>query len=193
MRMMDKYATDSLFRETYRKVRAYSRSLCRNASDAEDITQETLVRAYVFLDSFDTRASFDTWVMKIAKNQYIDSLRRANRRVQMVSPETLGVSDFLEQCPDCSPNPEEEFVLGNMDPALYDAILQLSSTERNLLHMIAVENISIAEVARRLDSTPRRIKTRYRDIVNTVRLNLKLKKHREQSESLVYANTAATA
>ncbi len=193
MRMMDQYATDSLFRDTYRKVRAYTRSLCRNVSDAEDITQETLVRAFVFIDSFDTRASFDTWVMKIAKNQYIDSLRRANRRVQMVSPETLGVSDFLEQCPDSSPNPEEAFVMGNMDPALYEAILQLSTTERNLLHMIAVDNISIAEVARRLDSTPRRIKTRYRDIVNTVRLNLKLKKHREQAESLVFANSAATA
>lgn len=191
MRPKDKFATDTLFKETYRKVRAYAKSLCRNASMADDITQETLLRAYMSLDTFDTRASFDTWVLTIARNQYIDSLRKANRRVQMVSPDTLGVSSFMESFADEKDNPEQALLQSNIDPLLAEAINQLSLADQKLLHWVAVEDVSIAEAARRLETTPRRIRTRYRDLLNRVRLYVKLSQKNEPDMALVYTPALA--
>ena len=60
-----------LFRLAYR--------LTRNESDADDIVQETFMRAYRSLDSFDARASFGTWLYRIATNAALDMMRRRKR------------------------------------------------------------------------------------------------------------------
>lgn len=182
-------ATESLFREMYNKVLRYAKSVCRNINDAEDMTQETLMRAYKYLDTFNTRASFETWVMAIARNQHIDSIRRANRRVQMVSPEDIGYPEFLSQCPDHSPNPEQEFDMNTLDPVLADSILELPTQEKRLLEMIAVDGMSFAEVARELKTTAPRIRTKYRDTLNTVRASVRMKRHHARAEALVHLKT----
>ena len=51
-----------------------------NESDAEDVVQETFLRAYRNLDRYDSRASFATWIFRIAANCSIDVLRARKRR-----------------------------------------------------------------------------------------------------------------
>ena len=56
-----------------------------NATDAEDLVQETFLRAYQGLPTFDGRASLGTWLYRIATNLCIDHQRRRARRVPTVS------------------------------------------------------------------------------------------------------------
>lgn len=60
-----------LFRLAYR--------LTRNENDADDVVQETFMRAYRNLDSFDARASFGTWIYRIATNAALDLIRKRKR------------------------------------------------------------------------------------------------------------------
>src|ERR1700684_3499937 len=68
-------------------VEGHSRSVFRlayrmtgNEQDAEDVLQKTCLRAYRQLDKFDNRASFGTWLYRIAANCSLDLIRSRKRR-----------------------------------------------------------------------------------------------------------------
>ncbi len=63
---------DLYFRDVYR----YALSLCRNASIAEEITQETFYKALSSLDKFDGKCKVSVWLCQIAKNTYISMCRK---------------------------------------------------------------------------------------------------------------------
>src|SRR5689334_7620664 len=60
----------------------------RNIEDAEDVTQETLARAWRHSDRFDATRSLDAWLLRIAHNLCIDTVRRRQRR-RTLSLDTL--------------------------------------------------------------------------------------------------------
>ena len=68
------------FKEVYklyfRDVYHYAYSLCRNASMAEEITQETFFKALNGLDSFDGKCKVSVWLCQIAKNTYLSICRK---------------------------------------------------------------------------------------------------------------------
>jgi RNA polymerase sigma-70 factor (ECF subfamily) len=57
-----------------------ARRICRNAVDAEDLVQETMLRAYAGFDSFSEGTNLRAWLFRIMTNTYINGLRRAQRR-----------------------------------------------------------------------------------------------------------------
>src|SRR5580658_944343 len=70
-------------------VERHSRSVFRlafrmtgNEQDAEDVVQESMLRAYKQLSKFDERASFGTWLYRIAANCSLDLVRSRKRRTQ---------------------------------------------------------------------------------------------------------------
>lgn len=73
-----------------------------NASDAEDAAQETFLRAYAHLDSYDPKRKFSSWLFAIASNYCIDQLRR--RRINWVSVDDLPPWEPLRAR---TPDPEE--------------------------------------------------------------------------------------
>jgi RNA polymerase sigma-70 factor (ECF subfamily) len=80
----DDTAFDQIVRLYADRIYNYVRRMVGNPQDAEDITQEVFLRAYQGLSQFDGRASFSTWLFRIATNLCIDHKRRQNRRVQTV-------------------------------------------------------------------------------------------------------------
>src|SRR5579859_1894499 len=67
--------------EPYRReLRAYCYRLLGSLQDAEDVVQETMLRAWRRLNTFEGRASFRAWLYKIATNAALDVLQRAARR-----------------------------------------------------------------------------------------------------------------
>jgi len=98
--------------EPYRReLRAYCYRLLGSLQDAEDVVQETMLRAWRRLDTFEGRASFRTWLYKIATNASLDALTRAARRslpatlYPPADPNTFSVTTlsdpvWLDPCPD---------------------------------------------------------------------------------------------
>lgn len=57
-------------------LRLYIQSICTNATDAEDICQESLRKAYLNIGSYNPEYQFKTWIFSIARNTAIDHIRR---------------------------------------------------------------------------------------------------------------------
>src|SRR5436190_22699029 len=96
-------------------VERHSRALFRlafrmtgNEQDAEDLVQETFLRAYKQLANFDSRSAFGTWLYRIATNCSLDLLRRRKIRGEVAQPAASADEGFhwLEQVAAPEPSPE---------------------------------------------------------------------------------------
>src|SRR5689334_24371808 len=94
-------------------VERHSRSLFRlayrmtgNQSDAEDVVQESFLRAYRQLGKFDDRASFGTWLYRIATNCSLDLVRGRKRRSEKIAPTDPELDDPMLNVPAPGPTPE---------------------------------------------------------------------------------------
>jgi RNA polymerase sigma-70 factor (ECF subfamily) len=87
--MTAKTSFNQLYTEHYARVFGLCRRLLNSATSAEDATQESFMRAYKKLSSYDPQKSFWPWIATIANNHCIDLLRKQNRLSTWLSHEAL--------------------------------------------------------------------------------------------------------
>jgi RNA polymerase sigma-70 factor, ECF subfamily len=119
--------------------------------DAEDLTQETLLRAWRALDRFEPRVQFQTWLYRIATNACLDEVERRPRRPQPVDPIPDRPSDAA-----ASPtyDPAARYAIREgMELALLRAIQDLPGRQRAMLIFRDVLGWTAPEVAELLEST----------------------------------------
>ena len=80
-------AFEEIYREHFGGVYRYVYSLCRDASAAEEITQETFFKALRSIDRFDGKCSVFVWLCQIAKNTYFTHYRKEKRFEAENAPE----------------------------------------------------------------------------------------------------------
>lgn len=86
-----------VYRENAGLVYRYLLSLGCTGADAEDITQETFVRALLSIDSFRGEARLSVWLCGIARNLWYTALKKRRREVPLAaSPEAPGETEFFE-------------------------------------------------------------------------------------------------
>ena len=129
-------------------VERYSHSLFRlafrmtgNESDAEDVVQESFLRAWRHLPNYDGRASFSTWVFRIATNCALDTLRARRRKGQ---GEDLELFPHLESD---MPGPDREAQGSEVQRRLASALAALSAQERTAFVLRHHEEQSIDEIS----------------------------------------------
>lgn len=119
-------------------VERHSRKLFRlairltgNKDDAEDIVQETFLRAYRSLNQFDERAVFTSWLYRIATNYALDLLRAKKSKpsvsLSASASEEPGVGDWLASE---TPGPERVAFSGQLQERIAAALGQLTPHER---------------------------------------------------------------
>ena len=148
----DEAAFEQIMRLYADRLYNYILRMVGNATDAEDLVQETFLRAYQGLPQFDGRASLGTWLYRIATNLCIDHQRRRARRVQTVSY-SEGEDEEGEPCawdfPDQqTPNPLEAALNRELEAVVEDAIGKLSPKLKTVLLLYDVEELSYEEIAR---------------------------------------------
>jgi RNA polymerase sigma-70 factor, ECF subfamily len=135
-------------------VERHSRSVYRlafritgNAQDAEDVVQETFVRAFRQLGRFESRSNFATWLYRIGFNCAIDLTRVRRHRESGEAPEVLD----QHAGPEVAPSGETRVFAGQVGTRVRQALAELSAQERTAFVMRHYHECSIDEIGRALD------------------------------------------
>lgn len=138
IRAGDKDAFRILVDRHSRSVFRYAYRMTGNEFDAEDVVQETFLRAYRQLDHYESRSSFSTWIYRIATNYALDLLRSRKRRD--------GNSQVTESMAASDPGPDRACYNGQIRVRLTAALSMLSEQERTAFLLRHFEGQSIEEI-----------------------------------------------
>lgn len=114
-----------------------------NAEDAEDITQDVFLKAYRNLEKFEGRASFKTWIYRIAINSCQNELRRRARRPQVSTTPLDVAAEFLPSAEDVELQNEQQ----NRLETLRHALDALREEDRDILLLKDFHNLQYNEIA----------------------------------------------
>jgi len=131
----------------------FARMRLRSASEAEDVVQQSVLRALRHLPDFRREASFKTWLSAIAINEVIQLRRR--QAVAPVHP--------LQETPatDIASSPHLEFERRQKAERLHQALLRLPEIYRVTIHLRDLRELSVAETARSLCLSAAAVRTRH--------------------------------
>jgi len=126
-----------------------------NVTEAEDVTQETFVRAYTQLATYKPAHKFSTWLLSIASHLAIDQLRR--RRFLALPLEDV---PFLEWIVDRGTGPEQSALVGEQQDEIQVYLQKLPAKYRAVIVLRYWYDFSYEEIARTLNLTPALVKAR---------------------------------
>jgi RNA polymerase sigma-70 factor (ECF subfamily) len=157
-------------REFARLVDTYSGPLQRlamkmlgNEPDAEDVLQNTFLKAFQHIGEFEGRSSISTWLYRIASNEALMMLRKRRPEITFTDTESeeedkriVDPVQFTDWC--CLP--EDEFLTTETRTALDQAVQHLPATLRIVFLLRDIEKLSILETSQALGLSETAVKTR---------------------------------
>ena len=135
-----------------------ARSILHNDAEAEDVMQDTYVRAYTHLGQFAARAPFSAWLTRIAVHEAYARLRRSTLNQSIDAPEYDG--DLRMEMTSKAPDPEQSASGAQLRELLEEAVLGLPDNYRTVIMLRDIEELSTAETADVLDLTEDNVKVR---------------------------------
>jgi RNA polymerase sigma-70 factor (ECF subfamily) len=135
------------------------RSVITNDLEAEDVLQESWVRAYEHLDQFGGRAQFATWVTRIAFYEAL-ARRRKGTRWAPLEGQAGEMMPEVNRRLTAAATPEEQAIQAQVGQMLHDAIDALPDTYRTVFMLREVELLSTTETAECLGLSEEAVKTR---------------------------------
>jgi len=121
--------------------------ITKNRADTEDVMQDTWIKAFIHLNTFDGRAKFSTWLTRIAINSALMALRKRRSRpeasLESTDGETWQIRDIADQAKDV----EEQYVTSESVKRLKRAICRLSPQLRAVVEIQQSKDVQVKEVA----------------------------------------------
>lgn len=130
----------------------FARRMTNNASDADDLVQETYLKAFRFWDKYEKGTNIRAWLFRILKNSYINRYRKETKE-----PETLDydyVKNFYNTVrhEGTDPNDLQESVFGNLlDDDVAEAVASLPEDFRTVVILCDIEGLTYEEIAEFVD------------------------------------------
>ncbi len=118
-----------------------------NAHDAEDIVQESLMKAYRQLDRFEDRAEFGTWVHRIGVNCALDHLRSHKTRDAVLTSEPERQEALYETAVSNDPLPDQQLANRQIREHVQCALGTLSESERTAFVLRHFDEVPLSEIA----------------------------------------------
>jgi RNA polymerase sigma-70 factor (ECF subfamily) len=155
-------AIRALMQANNRRLFRLARGILRNDAEAEDVVQETWVRAFTHLDGFRGESSFATWLSRIAINEALGRLRRARPNVEWTTlpPGTLEAQVIQFPNSAASEDPEKTMAQREIRNVVEHAIDELPEAFRIVFITRVIEGMNVEETAELLDLKPETVKTR---------------------------------
>ncbi|XAL99683.1 RNA polymerase sigma factor [Phycisphaeraceae bacterium D3-23] len=145
----DRAAGGELIRRYHAMVRGFLRKVCFDRDAAEDLSQETFVRALKYAHRFDPKYPMRTWLLTIARRLSINHGQKAKRRRGVAGVETVRLEDPKALAPPVETERAERAVLSS--ELLAAALQRLSEPQRLAIVMHYQQSMPLDEIGKALD------------------------------------------
>jgi RNA polymerase sigma-70 factor, ECF subfamily len=125
--------------------------LVANTEDAQDVVQDTWLRAHAQLGRFESRANVRTWLTRITINCAIDHLRVARRREPVCDPASFEQPSTSRWIEATGTEPEQLVFAGEIGARVDQTLMRLTTLERAAFMLRHIEGMSISEIGAALD------------------------------------------
>ena len=129
-------------------------SLCGSKAEAEDLFQETWLKAMRSYDKFDSSKPFDKWLYSICVNTYKNVLKSACRKLQYCFKTSEESDSFFNSIPEIDENNREDYY------ELHAAVRSLGKKKRTVIVLYYFESYSVSEIAEILGIPEGTVKSR---------------------------------
>jgi len=146
-----------IFMVDYQRIFRYIMSMVRDTAEAEDLTQETFLRAYHRRDSLREEGAQTAWLYRIATHVCLDRLRQYARRAPKESEIDLDETDIAE--PD-TPSLQQEIEQDEMSECVQSYLNRLSDSYRAVILLHDMHDLTGAEIAQLLGESLATVKIR---------------------------------
>jgi len=150
--------------ERYRnKILNYVARYCGSTTDAEDLTQEVFIKAYLAIKKFRGQCSFQTWLFQIANNVCVDRFRRTRRErvaYSLDDPVETDEGEVEREIPDWSWDPQAIAESRELQARVQKALLGMSEKLRSVIILHDLEGLRYEEIAEILQVPLGTIKSR---------------------------------
>ena len=176
-RERDEPAIRSIMQSNNRRLYRLARGILRNDSEAEDVVQETYVRAFTHLQDFRGDSSLATWLGRIAINEALGRLRRQHANVEWTSLPPGALEAQIIQFPlsAASEDPEKSMAQRQIQHVVEHAIDELPEAFRIVFITRVIEGMNLEETAEILGLKPETVKTRLHRARTMLRDNVEKK------------------
>ena len=161
-RQGDTAAFGELVNRYERNIFRLARHITQNEEDAEDVLQESFLKAFSNLGQFQGHSKFYTWLVRIAVNESLMKLRRrkSDKLVSLDEPVETEQDAVPREIAAWDENPEQKYGRAEMNGILAKAIDSLSPAFRTVFLLRDVEELSTEETATALDLSIPAVKSR---------------------------------
>jgi RNA polymerase sigma-70 factor (ECF subfamily) len=158
----DTTAFSELVRRYEGKIFRLAQHVTQNREDAEDVLQETFMKAYEHLDQFKGDSKFYTWIVRIAVNQALMKLRRRKTDKSVSLDETIdtGEDTVVREIAAWGEDPEQQLSREELGGILDTAIQSLEPLYRSVFVLRDIEELSTEETAEALGLSVPAVKSR---------------------------------
>jgi RNA polymerase sigma-70 factor, ECF subfamily len=161
-RAADDRAFAELVRRYEAKIFRLAQHITQNREDAEDVLQETFLKAYEHLDQFQGQSKFYTWIVRIAVNQALMKLRRrkTDKSVSLDEGIDTGEDTVTREIAAWEEDPEQRFSREELGEILEEAIQGLTPPYRSVFVLRDIDELSTEETAEALGLSIPAVKSR---------------------------------
>jgi RNA polymerase sigma-70 factor (ECF subfamily) len=158
----DTAAFGELVRRYEGKIFRLAQHVTQNREDAEDVLQETFMKAYEHLDQFQGNSKFYTWIVRIAVNQALMKLRRRKTDKSVSLDETIdtGEDTMVREIAAWDEDPEQRFSRDELGGILDTAVQSLDPPYRSVFVLRDIDELSTEETADALGLSVPAVKSR---------------------------------
>ena len=158
----DDRAFAELVRRYEGKIFRLAQHVTQNREDAEDVLQETFMKAYEHLDQFQGNSKFYTWIVRIAVNQALMKLRRRKTDKSVSLDETIdtGEDTIVREIAAWDEGPEQRLSREELGGILDSAIQSLDTPYRSVFTLRDIDELSTEETADALGLSIPAVKSR---------------------------------
>ena len=169
-------AVRAIMQSNNRRLFRLARGILRNNSEAEDVVQETYVRAFTHLEQFRGDSSLSTWLSRIAMNEALGRLRRQRPAVEWTSqPSGAPEAEIIQFPLSSADDPEKSMAQRQIQQVVEHAVDELPEAFRLVFIARVIEGMNIEETAETLGLKPETVKTRLHRARTMLRDNVERK------------------